>query len=473
MRSLTVLILLAALVAAGAKAATVTIGVSNDTFGANNAAVTINVGDTVTWQWHAGYHTVTSGSGSTPDGKFDGSMDSYDTTYTLSPTTAGYPFDHPGTFPYFCQYHAGCCNMHSSIIVKTVGATPYRTLGGASQNSVAAARSGTKVLVAAAAGTRLYLMNALDSALGDATNWTGGKDLGGTVSGRPSFGSIGGALAVAVGTTAGRALVFDVGSGAILVDSSMSGASIPTAPAFVNHAGADDVYWAVQTPSGPALVQSRGNAFSPLISLGAATATIRSSPAVFGGTLVVGTSAEVRTYRVDPTTGALTPQSIPAAGDAYNTSPVVARNGEALIGGASGKVYKVNLATGAADEAAVALPAAATPLSDPFYTSATDQAAFGGKNGTVYYLAVHAIGTPASLASSTPFGSAALVSPLLLGSSTFTADTAGAFGMAGGSSPIQMGIAAGGAVAATGATSGIDRIIANSVDGRLFGIPVP
>ena len=36
-----------------------------------------------------------------------------------------------------------------------------------------------------------------------------------------------------------------------------------------------------------------------------------------------------------------------------------------------------------------------------------------------------------------------------------------------------LGSAAGGAVAATGTTSGTDTIIANTVDGKLFGIPVP
>jgi plastocyanin len=464
---------MATVFAAGAMAATVTIGVTNDSFGASNASVTISAGDTVTWQWHAGYHTVTSGTVGSPDGKFDGAMDSYDATFTLSPGTAGYPFNQAGTYPYYCQFHGACCNMHSSIVVRSGAATPYRTLGGASQNSVATARSGAKTLLAAASGTKLYLMNALDSLLGDAANWAGGKDLGGTVSGRPSFGSVGGALALAVGTNSGRALVFDVASGGILTDSTMAGASIPTAPAFVHHTGGDDVYWGIQTATGPALVRSRAGAFSAPLTLGVSTVTIRSSPAIFDGTLVVGTSADVRTFRVDPSSGALTPQSIPASGDALNTSPVVSRSGEALVGGSSGKVYKINLATGATDGAAVSLPAAASPLSEPFYTAATDTAAFGGKNGSVYYISAHGIGTPASLASTVSFGSGALVSPLLLGANTFAADAVGDFGMAGGSFALQMGSAAGGAVAATGTTSGVDRVIANTVDGKLFGLPVP
>jgi plastocyanin len=105
---------------------TVTIDVKNFAFGANNAPVEVNVGDTVTWRNldNAVTHTVTSGApgdvdaGSLFDKSFRGSLS--------NPPTISYTFDTAGTFPYFCRPHGVSMGMKSSIVVKSVTPPPTR-----------------------------------------------------------------------------------------------------------------------------------------------------------------------------------------------------------------------------------------------------------------------------------------------------------------------------------------------------------
>lgn len=93
---------------------TVTVTVQNTRFGTSNETTNINVGDTVQWVWVSGFHTATSGTVVTgvphPDGKFNGSL-------TLSSTKFSFTFDTAGMYPYYCSFHAGCCNMISAISV--------------------------------------------------------------------------------------------------------------------------------------------------------------------------------------------------------------------------------------------------------------------------------------------------------------------------------------------------------------------
>src|SRR4051795_9512413 len=111
------LALTAAILALGAPApwpqshaapATVGVGAGGPVFGP--AAVTVAQGDTVTWQWQGGQHSVTSTSGAEP---FDSGSQ-----------TAG-PFQHtfatPGTFTYVCIWHAG---MQGTVTVTPAPAAP-------------------------------------------------------------------------------------------------------------------------------------------------------------------------------------------------------------------------------------------------------------------------------------------------------------------------------------------------------------
>lgn len=106
-----------------ARAATVVIPIQNFTFGDNNNTVVVNVGDTVQWTNMDPFgHTVTSGPGGVPDGKFDsGNLDS-NTSFSVV-------FRRPGMFPYFCQYH--------SVMVSAIQVlSPAQTVTVTVQNTV-------------------------------------------------------------------------------------------------------------------------------------------------------------------------------------------------------------------------------------------------------------------------------------------------------------------------------------------------
>jgi plastocyanin len=76
-----------------------TITVQNTSF--SPAAVTIAVGDSVTWRWAGGSHSVTQGT--TPDASQDPSR-LFDSGVKSS-GTFGYRFTSAGTVPYFCRPH--------------------------------------------------------------------------------------------------------------------------------------------------------------------------------------------------------------------------------------------------------------------------------------------------------------------------------------------------------------------------------
>ena len=87
---------------------TVGVGAGGNAFGP--ADVTVAQGDTVTWQWQGGQHSVTSTSSSEP---FDSGA-----------KTAGtfqHTFDKPGTFTYVCVWHS---NMQGTVTVTPAAAAP-------------------------------------------------------------------------------------------------------------------------------------------------------------------------------------------------------------------------------------------------------------------------------------------------------------------------------------------------------------
>jgi plastocyanin len=102
----------------------VDIPIANFQFGAANAPVTINLGDTVRWTNNdPDQHTVTSGPAwGQPDHKFGSGALSQNDTFSVT-------FRRAGTFGYFCEFHS---SMVSSIIVnpappKTVNVTVQNT----------------------------------------------------------------------------------------------------------------------------------------------------------------------------------------------------------------------------------------------------------------------------------------------------------------------------------------------------------
>jgi glucose/arabinose dehydrogenase/plastocyanin len=106
--------LLAALFGTGElHAANVDVLIQNSAF--SPAAVTINVGDTVTWrQLDFLEHTSTSGSGGTPNGIWDSPFLNRGESFTHTFTTAG-------TFPYFCRPHTF---MTGTVTVQGAAASP-------------------------------------------------------------------------------------------------------------------------------------------------------------------------------------------------------------------------------------------------------------------------------------------------------------------------------------------------------------
>lgn|GEM_PF-4960862 len=94
----------------GAKAATVQVQVAANGLTFTPQNVTINVGDTVEWVWVGSGHSTTSGTPGNPDGIWDSGVHN-------APFTFSFTFTTPGTFPYFCTPHGGCCGMIGSVTV--------------------------------------------------------------------------------------------------------------------------------------------------------------------------------------------------------------------------------------------------------------------------------------------------------------------------------------------------------------------
>lgn len=138
------LALTAAIMALGAPApwpeghaapATVGVGAGGDAF--DPAAVTVAQGDTVTWQWQSGQHSVTSTSGSEP---FDSGA--------KTAGTFAHTFNTPGTFSYLCVWHA---NMKGTVTVTPAAAAPAADTAAPSPAGATAGKATSAATPAAAA----------------------------------------------------------------------------------------------------------------------------------------------------------------------------------------------------------------------------------------------------------------------------------------------------------------------------------
>jgi len=103
------LVCCAALAPLAGKAATIQVQVG-PTFTFSPANVTVQVGDTVQWNWAGNHHTSTSGTPGHPDGMWDSGLLNVGSTFSFTFTTAG-------TFNYYCTPHGGCCGMIGSVTV--------------------------------------------------------------------------------------------------------------------------------------------------------------------------------------------------------------------------------------------------------------------------------------------------------------------------------------------------------------------
>src|ERR1051325_8105663 len=84
------------------------------------ASVTIHVGDQVKWTWGSRGHSTTSGSPGLPNGTWDSGINNQGATFTRT-------FNSPGTFPYYCTPHGGCCGMVGTVMVVNASPTPNPT----------------------------------------------------------------------------------------------------------------------------------------------------------------------------------------------------------------------------------------------------------------------------------------------------------------------------------------------------------
>ncbi len=108
--------LLLALATAGPAVAATHI-VQQSAFAFSPEVITINVGDTVTWQWSSFSHTVTSGTGAADPqvGQlFDGPLSSFNPTFSHTFTAAG-------VVDYFCRPHE-LMGMTGVVVVQDASA---------------------------------------------------------------------------------------------------------------------------------------------------------------------------------------------------------------------------------------------------------------------------------------------------------------------------------------------------------------
>lgn len=334
----------------------------------------------------------------------------------------------------------------------TIANGKARSLNGVMNNAVAV--NGPSI--SAAAGASLYLLNAADAGLAPVAGWETPKPLDAPVSGRPAFGTIDGAPALAVGTDAGSLFVFTE-AGAAAGQYKGDFTELPTAPAI----GADNnVYVAGKTAAGVSVarVKVTGGTAALGESLAVAEASeVNSSPAVAQNALVVGTNNSVFYAKVDPGTGVLTPQAVAGtAGVSFNTSPVVS-GPFAYVGDATGKVYKVALATGVVEGSSDALPA---PLSSPFAMG--NKVHFGAGDGKVYTFT----GGNLAAATTTDVGSSPVVSPVDNGTILVAATQDGK--IIAGPNATDLGPGVGKAVAIIPATG---EVVVSKTNGDVFVMP--
>ena len=152
----------AVLVAQLAVAATKTVQVGpNGALVFSPAAVTVDVGDTVEWQWGTGFHSTTR----------QGGAETWDSGAVPSPHTFSHTFTHPGTYPYVCTVHL-YLGMTGTVTVRPTAVTTTTTTlarGSTTSTTTPAAASGTCATISACEA-------ALTAALPAASTATNGKE---------------------------------------------------------------------------------------------------------------------------------------------------------------------------------------------------------------------------------------------------------------------------------------------------------
>jgi len=81
------------------------------------AFVSIQQGDSVQWIWDDDTHSTTSGSPGSPSGFWNSGVLNDGATFM-------HVFSDPGTFPYYCSVHGGCCGMVGTVYVAASSPTP-------------------------------------------------------------------------------------------------------------------------------------------------------------------------------------------------------------------------------------------------------------------------------------------------------------------------------------------------------------
>ena len=81
------------------------------------AFVSIEQGDTVQWIWDDDTHSTTSGSPGNSSGFWNSGVLNDGATFM-------HVFPDPGTFPYYCSVHGGCCGMTGTVYVAASAPTP-------------------------------------------------------------------------------------------------------------------------------------------------------------------------------------------------------------------------------------------------------------------------------------------------------------------------------------------------------------
>lgn len=112
------LFLLASVASLRAATVQVQVGATGDNY--TPPAVSIEVGDTVTWTWLDDNHSVTSGTPGFPDGLFDSGIHNNGFTFSFT-------FNDAGSFPYYCSVHGACCGMVGTVTVGQPTPTPTPT----------------------------------------------------------------------------------------------------------------------------------------------------------------------------------------------------------------------------------------------------------------------------------------------------------------------------------------------------------
>ncbi|MGI8957433.1 MAG: PQQ-dependent sugar dehydrogenase [Chthoniobacterales bacterium] len=98
-----------------AKKFTVNVGTGGDFF--SPAAVTVEPGDEVEWDWDSSFHSTTSGTPGNPSGMWN--SDVHQTGYKFN-----FTFNTIGSFDYYCSVHGGCCSMVGTVNVVAGSPSP-------------------------------------------------------------------------------------------------------------------------------------------------------------------------------------------------------------------------------------------------------------------------------------------------------------------------------------------------------------